>query len=73
MILKNYFNVIGVDINENMLDIAREKVPEADFIKGDMKKLEFERKFDVVICIFSAIHYNINYSELENTLNQFLQ
>ncbi len=71
LILKTNFNVTGVDINENMLEIAREKVPEADFIKGDMKKLELERKFDVIICIFSAIHYNINYSELENTLTNF--
>ena len=41
-----------------MLEIARKKVPEADFIKGNMKKLELKSKFDVVICIFSVIHYN---------------
>ena len=71
MILKNNFRVTGVDINENMLEIARKKVPEADFIKGNMKKLELKSKFDVVICIFSAIHYNINYRELEGTLTNF--
>ena len=36
LILKNNFNITGVDINENMLKIAREKVPEANFIHGDM-------------------------------------
>ena len=71
LILKNNFNITGVDINENMLKIAREKVSEVDFIKGDMKKLEIESKFDVIICIFSAIHYNTNYSELESTLTNF--
>ena len=71
MILKNNFKVTGVDINENMLEIARKKVPEADFIKGNMKKLELKSKFDVVICIFSAIHYNTNYNELEGTLTNF--
>jgi ubiquinone/menaquinone biosynthesis C-methylase UbiE len=70
-ILKNDFKVTGVDINKDMLKIAREKVPEADFIQGDMKDLEIEAKFDVVICIFSAIHYNTNYSELEITLTNF--
>ncbi len=71
LILKNNFNVVGVDINDNMLEIAREKVPEADFIKEDMKKLELKCNFDVIICIFSSIHYNINYNELEDTLTNF--
>jgi len=69
--LKKNFNVTGVDINEDMLKIARKKVPEADFILGNMKDLELENKFDVVICIFSAIHYNINYKELKDTLTNF--
>ena len=71
MILKNNFNITGVDINENMLKIAREKVPEANFIHGDMKQLEIRSKYDVIICIFSAIHYNISYKELERTLTNF--
>lgn len=71
LILKNNFNITGVDINENMLKIAREKVAEANFIQGDMKQLEIGSKFDVIICIFSAIHYNTNYTELECTLNNF--
>jgi ubiquinone/menaquinone biosynthesis C-methylase UbiE len=70
-ILKNNFKVTGIDINEDMLNIARHKVPEADFIHGNMKKLKLEAKFDVVICIFSAIHYNTNFSELEKTLKNF--
>ncbi len=70
-ILKNNFTVTGVDINENMLKIARDKIPEADFINGNMKDLDLEAKFDVVICIFSAIHYNTNYSELEGTITNF--
>jgi ubiquinone/menaquinone biosynthesis C-methylase UbiE len=71
LILKNNFNITGVDINENMLRIAREKVSKANFILGDMKKLKIDSKFDVIICIFSAIHYNINYTELEDTLTNF--
>lgn len=71
LILKNDFNITGLDINENMLKIAREKVVEANFVQGDMKKLEINVKFDVIICIFSAIHYNTNYKELECTLKNF--
>ena len=71
LILKNNFNITGVDLNENMLKIAREKVSGANFIHGDMKQLEIRSKFDVIICIFSAIHYNTGYKELEGTLTNF--
>lgn len=70
-ILKDSFNVTGVDINEDMLELARQKVPEVNFIQGDMKDLKLELDFDVITCIFSAIHYNKNLSELENTLKNF--
>lgn len=69
--LKDNFKVTGVDINEDMLEIARKKVPEADFILGNMKELKLENKFDIIICIFSAIHYNIDCNELKNTLTSF--
>ncbi|WP_227716981.1 class I SAM-dependent DNA methyltransferase [Methanobacterium paludis] len=65
------FQVIGVDISEDMMKIARKKVPNAQFIHGDMKKLDLREKFDVVICMFSAIHYNTSYNELETTLKNF--
>jgi ubiquinone/menaquinone biosynthesis C-methylase UbiE len=71
LFLKNNFNITGLDINRNMLKIAREKVGEANFIQGDMKHLEIGSKFDVIICIFSSIHYNTNYTELESTLTNF--
>jgi ubiquinone/menaquinone biosynthesis C-methylase UbiE len=70
-ILKNNFKVTGIDINEDMLKIARIKVPEAIFIEGDMKLLDIPSKFDIITCIFSSIHYNINYNELETTLKNF--
>jgi ubiquinone/menaquinone biosynthesis C-methylase UbiE len=70
-ILKNNFRVTGVDINDAMLRIAQNKVPEANFINGNMKNIDLGSKFDVIICIFSATHYNRNYNELECTLNNF--
>ncbi|MEN6290854.1 MAG: methyltransferase domain-containing protein [Methanobacterium sp.] len=69
--LKDNFEIIGVDINEEMLEIAREKVPDVEFLNGDMKKLDLERKFDVVICMFSAMNYNVTLEELKLTLTNF--
>lgn len=70
-ILAQDFQILGVDINDEMLRIAREKVPDASFIPGDMKELDLGENFDAVICMFSAIHYNTTYSELEKTLKNF--
>ena len=49
------YSVVGVDISENMLEIAKEKAIKAglkvDFIHGDAEKLPFEDgSFDAVIC-----------------------
>ncbi len=49
--------VLGVDISEKMLEIARNEHPELDFIRGDMGDLSFiDERFD---CVFSslAVHY----------------
>ena len=44
-------DAMGVDISENMLSIAKRKVPGATFIKGDVFSLPFkEKEFDIVVC-----------------------
>ena len=69
--LTDNFNITGIDISPQMLKIAREKVPSANFIPGDMKNLDTGSKYDVITCIFSAIHYNRNLKELKTTLQNF--
>ncbi len=69
--LKNDFKIVGFDINEDMLEIAREKLPDIPFIKGDMKKMDLGRKFDLIICMFSAVNYNTTLDELKVTLKNF--
>lgn len=70
-ILKNDFKITGFDISEEMLEIARKKLPNIHFIKGDMKKMDLGHKFDVLICMFSAINYNTTLQELKITLTNF--
>jgi len=71
--LKDQFSIVGVDINPEMLKIAKKKVAKVKFIKGDMKNLMLDKnnKFDVIICMFAAIAYNLNYKELKSTLKSF--
>lgn len=70
-VLKDDFDITGVDINPEMLKIAREKLPDIHLIEGDMKKLDLGEKFDVVICMFSAMNYNTTLEEFKGTLKNF--
>jgi ubiquinone/menaquinone biosynthesis C-methylase UbiE len=71
--LKNDFSVMGIDLNSKMLEIAKEKMPEVMFKKCDMKKLNLEERFDVILCMFATIAYNLTYEELEHTLKIFYE
>ena len=73
LFLQDDFQILGVDINPEMLDLAREKLPGVNFIQSDMKKLDLGLKFDVIICLFSAINYHTSLEELEKTFQRFYQ
>jgi ubiquinone/menaquinone biosynthesis C-methylase UbiE len=55
--LKKYYVVEGVDLSEEMLSVARGRHPEIVFHRGDMAKFALGRRFDAVVCLFSAIAY----------------
>src|SRR5262249_12969157 len=49
--------VIGVDATPQMLEIAREKVPEADFRTGDLHALPIDdASVDLVVCAIAVSH-----------------
>lgn len=56
-LLKDDFKVTGLDISEGMLHRAKEKLPDVDFIKGDMTDFCLESKFDMIACIFDSINH----------------
>ena len=55
--LKGLFAVEGLDLDDQMLAIARAKHPEIRFHRADMIDFDLGREFDVVVCLFSAIGY----------------
>jgi len=55
--LKERYTCTGVDSSEEMLQIARRKLPDVDFAQGDMRRLDLGRQFDLVTCLFSAVGY----------------
>ena len=51
------FRVVGVDLSRNMIRLAKENVPQAEFIKKDMTQLDFdEDSFDGLTAFYSVIH-----------------
>jgi SAM-dependent methyltransferase len=55
--LAERFEVVGVDLSEEQLRIARAAAPAATFVHADFRELDFpERSFDAVIALYSIVH-----------------
>jgi SAM-dependent methyltransferase len=51
-------NVTGVDINEELLEQARERVRGAEFVAQDMTRLDLGgSRFEAITCLFDSIGY----------------
>jgi SAM-dependent methyltransferase len=64
------FQCVGIDVNRSMIDIAKNKVPNAKFKVADMINFRLKGKFNVIICLFSAIGYVQNLDNLAKTLEK---
>jgi len=51
------FKVIGIDLSDTMLNLARENVPNAHFIKMDMNELQFDKNtFNGIVSVYALFH-----------------
>jgi ubiquinone/menaquinone biosynthesis C-methylase UbiE len=55
--LQASYRVEGLDINPEMLLLARGRCPEAAFHEASMVEFDLGRTFDVVTCLFSSIAF----------------
>ena len=55
----------GLDIHGPMLDLARLRCPEAQFLQGDMAALEAGSAYDLITCFLYSLHYNPTRLQLE--------
>lgn len=65
---KQHFSVIGLDLSEGMLEIARNRNPEIQYLLGDMRTFQLGRKFDVV-AIPDSIMYMTSLMDLSAALS----
>ena len=69
--LQDNFICTGLDLNADMLEIAKKKVENATFIQADMVTMNLNEKFDVITCLFSSIGYTKTYENLRKTISNF--
>lgn len=71
--LSSDFQCRGIDLNTDMIEIAKKKVPNAKFKVANMVNFKLEEKFDVITCLFSSIGYVQNFNNLVKTLENFYE
>jgi SAM-dependent methyltransferase len=70
-LLRSHYQVEGVDLDPELLAIARERLPGVSLHQGDMGGFDMARRFDVVTCLFSAIGYAATLERLNTTVANF--
>lgn len=68
---KDRFVVTGIDLSEDMLQVAKGKLPGIRFMQGDMLEFKLEERFDVLLCLFSSIAYANDDAELRKVMKNF--
>ena len=56
-ILKKYYEVEGLDLDAEMLKVAKKKFSKIRFHQGDMINFNLGRQFNIITCLFSSIGY----------------
>jgi ubiquinone/menaquinone biosynthesis C-methylase UbiE len=55
--LSKYYQIEGLDLDPEMLAVARQNHPDIPFHQADMIDFDLKRQFDVLTCLFSSIGY----------------
>jgi SAM-dependent methyltransferase len=66
--LRDAFAYEGLDLDPEMLALARTRFPAIPFHLGDMADFALGRQFDVVTCLFSSIAYVKTASRLQQAI-----
>jgi SAM-dependent methyltransferase len=66
--LKNGYDYLGLDLYNEMLDIARREVKSGRFVQGDMRNLTLDAQFDAVLITGRSLAYVIENKGILDTL-----
>jgi SAM-dependent methyltransferase len=69
-LLKDDYELEGLDLDPEMIQIARDRLSEVQIHQGDMRSFELAKRFDVVLCLFSSIGYVPDPASLNEAIAQ---
>lgn len=69
--LAQWYELVGIDLNDRFLELARDKNPQGEYLRRDMRDFRLGKRFDAVVCLFSSIGYVESQEELNQTLSCF--
>lgn len=72
-LLKPDYDVEGLDLDENLLEIAKEHNPGVVFHQADMLDFSLGRQFDVITCLFGAVGYVRTPQNLRRALENMIR
>jgi SAM-dependent methyltransferase len=67
--LEEGYDYTGLDLYEEMIEIAREVEPRAHFVQGDMRQLQVPDRFDAILITGRSFAHLITNEEVMNTLH----
>lgn len=72
-VLQKHYQVEGLDLDPEMLTVARQNYPDIPFHQADMADFNLGKQFDVVTCLFSSIGYVKTTPRLEQAIQTMTQ
>jgi SAM-dependent methyltransferase len=66
--LRLWYRCEGLDLDPELLAVARERLPDVPLHEGDMRDFDLGRRFDAVTCLFSSIGYLMTVEALETAV-----
>jgi predicted TPR repeat methyltransferase len=59
------YSLTGLDASPCMLKHAKENVPSARLVRGDVRSFDLGQRFDVITCLFDSLNYLTQKRDLE--------
>lgn len=71
--LRRYYHVEGLDLNPDLLEVARGRCPGIPIHHANMVDFQLDRMFDVITCLFSSIAYVKTVQNMERTVSTMVR
>lgn len=67
--LSKKYQIEGIDISPDMLEIAKNKLPNTTFYLANMVDFNMGKKYDIVLCVYDSINHLLSWEEWSDTFD----